>query len=85
MDTEFFEALPPDGLVRQLARPYMSADEVPAVGVPPARWMAMHQEHETVAHKCSYCDRSLGDHGRTLGTNRAQQHAGDAYPARLGS
>jgi len=32
----------------------MPADEVvPAVGIPPTRSMAMHQEHETVAHKCS--------------------------------
>ena len=53
VDTEFFEAFPTDGLVRQLARLDMSADEVPAVGIPPTRWMAMHQEHETVAHKCS--------------------------------
>jgi hypothetical protein len=53
VDTEFFEAFPTDGLVRQLARLDMSADEAPAVGIPPTRWMAMHKEHETVAHKCS--------------------------------
>lgn len=53
MDTEFFEAFPTDGLVRQLARLDMSAGEVPAAGIPPARRMAMHHEHETVAHKCS--------------------------------
>src|SRR5688572_3455613 len=47
----------------------MSADEVPAVGIPPTRWMTMHQEHETVAHKRSDGDRSLGDHGGTLGAN----------------
>jgi hypothetical protein len=53
VDTEFFEAFPSYGLVRRLARLDMSADEVPAVGIPPTRWMAMHQEHETVTHKCS--------------------------------
>ncbi|GAA2153932.1 hypothetical protein GCM10009844_39060 [Nocardioides koreensis] len=52
VDTEFFEAFPTDGLVRQLARLDVSADEIPAVGIHPTRWMAMHQEHETVAHKC---------------------------------
>lgn len=50
---EFFEAIPTDGLVRQLARLDMPADEVPAVGIPPTRAVAMPQEHETVAHKCS--------------------------------
>jgi hypothetical protein len=53
VDPEFFEAFPADGLVRQLARLDMPADEVPAVGIPPTRWVAMHQEHETVAHKYS--------------------------------
>jgi hypothetical protein len=53
VDTEFFEAFPNDGLVRRLARIDMSADEVPTVGIPPTRWMAMHQEYVTVAHKCS--------------------------------
>jgi hypothetical protein len=43
VDTEFFEAFPTDGLVRQLAPLDMTADEVPAVGIPPTRWMAMHQ------------------------------------------
>jgi hypothetical protein len=52
VDTEFFEAFPPDGLVRQLARLDMTADEIPTVGIPATGWMAMHQEHETVAHKC---------------------------------
>ena len=54
VDPEFFEAFPADGLVRQLAGLDMPADEVPAVGIPPTRWMAMHQEHETVTHKCSH-------------------------------
>jgi hypothetical protein len=49
VDTEFFEAFPTDGLERQLARLDMSADEVPAVGIPPTRWMAMYQEQETVS------------------------------------
>jgi hypothetical protein len=53
VDPEFFETFPTDGLVRQLARLDMSADEVPAVGIPPTRWVAMYQEHQTVAHKCS--------------------------------
>jgi hypothetical protein len=53
VDTEFFEAFPTDGLVRQLARLDMSAYEVPAVGIPPTRWMEMHDEHETVSNKCS--------------------------------
>jgi hypothetical protein len=53
MDPEFFEAFPADGLVRQLARLDMPAGEVPAAGIPPTRWVAMHQEHETVAHKYS--------------------------------
>ncbi len=52
-NTEFFEAFPTDGLMRRLARLDMSADEVPAVGIPPTRWMAVHQEHETVAHKAA--------------------------------
>jgi hypothetical protein len=50
---EFFEAFPPNDLVRQLARLDMSADEIPGVGIPLTRWMAMHQEHQTVAHKGS--------------------------------
>jgi hypothetical protein len=53
VDTEFFEAFPNDGLGRRLARIDMSADEVPTVGISPTRWMAMHQEDVTVAHKCS--------------------------------
>ena len=53
MDTELFEAFPTDSLVRGLARLDMSADEVPAVGIPPTRWMAVHQEHETVSHQGS--------------------------------
>jgi hypothetical protein len=53
VDTELFEAFPTDGVLGQLAGLDMSADEVPAVGIPPTRWMAMHQEHETVAYKCS--------------------------------
>lgn len=44
VDTEFFEALPTDGMVRQFARLDMSADKVPAVGIPPTGWMATHQE-----------------------------------------
>jgi hypothetical protein len=52
-DTELLETFPAEGLVRRLARLDMSADEVPAVGIPPTRWMAMHQERETVAHKYS--------------------------------
>jgi hypothetical protein len=69
VDTELFEAFPTDGLVRQLARLDMSADEVPAVGIPPTRGMAVHQEHEAVAHKCSDRDRNRDDHGGTLGAN----------------
>lgn len=53
MDSEFFEAFPADGLVRQLALLDMSADEIPAVGIPPTRWVATRQEHEPVAHECS--------------------------------
>jgi hypothetical protein len=54
VDTELFEAFPYDGLVRQLACLDMPAGgEAPAVGIPPTRWMAMHQQHETVAHKYS--------------------------------
>jgi hypothetical protein len=45
VDPEFFEAFPPDRLMWKLARLDMPADEVPAVGIPPARWMAMRQEH----------------------------------------
>ena len=62
-NTEFFEAFPTDGLMRRLARLDMSADEVPAVGIPPTRWMAVHQEHETVAHQGRDRDRNPGDHG----------------------
>jgi len=53
VDTEFFAAFPNDGLVRRLARIDMSAGKVPAAGIPPTRWMTMHQEYMTVAHKCS--------------------------------
>jgi hypothetical protein len=35
VDSEFFKALSRDGLVRQLVRLDVSADEVPAVGIPP--------------------------------------------------
>ena len=69
MDPEFFEAFPTDGLVRRLARLDMSADEVPAVGIPPTRWVAMRQEHETIAYKCRDGDRSLGDHDGTVDAN----------------
>ncbi len=51
--SELFEAFTPDGMLRQLAWLDMPADEIPAVGVRPTQWMAMHQEHETVAHECS--------------------------------
>jgi hypothetical protein len=51
VDPEFFEAFSADGLVRQLAGFDMSADEIPAVGIPPTRRVAMCQEHETVADK----------------------------------
>lgn len=61
-DTELFEAFPTDGLVRQLAGLDMPADEIPAVGVPATRWMAMCQQHETVAHECSDRDRNPGCH-----------------------
>ena len=67
MDSEFFKAFPNNGLVRQLARLDMSADEVPAIWIPLTQWMAMHHEHETVAHKCSDRDRNPGDHVGTLG------------------
>jgi hypothetical protein len=50
VNSEFFDAFPTDGPVRQNARFDMSADEVLAVGIPPT---PMHQEHETVAHTCS--------------------------------
>jgi hypothetical protein len=53
-DTEFFEALPLDGIVRQLARLDMPADQVPTVGIPPPRRMPMHQEHKAIAHKRSH-------------------------------
>jgi hypothetical protein len=54
VDPQFFEAFPADGLVRQLASLDMPAGgEAPAVGIPPTRWVPMHQEHETVAHKYS--------------------------------
>ncbi|GAA1708543.1 hypothetical protein GCM10009745_65480 [Kribbella yunnanensis] len=54
VDTEFFEAFATDGLVRQFARLDMSAGgEAPGIGIPPTRWMAMHEEYETVAHKDS--------------------------------
>jgi hypothetical protein len=66
VDTEFFEALPTDDLVRRLASVDMPADEVPAVWIPPTQWMAMHHEHEAVAHKCGDCDRNLGDHDGRL-------------------
>src|SRR6478609_8492200 len=40
----------------------MSADEVPAVGIPAPRWVAVHQEHEPVAYQRSDGDVNLGDH-----------------------
>lgn len=65
VDPEFFEAFPTDGLVRQLIGLDMSAGgKAPAVRIPPTRWMAMREEHETVAHKYSDRDRDLGNHGR---------------------
>lgn len=44
----------------------MPADEVPAIWIPPTQWMAVHHEHEAVAHKCSDCDRNLRDHDGRL-------------------
>jgi hypothetical protein len=66
VDTKFFEAFPTDGLVRRLAWVDMPADEVPAIWIPATQWMAMHHEHETVAHKRSDCDRNLVDHDGRL-------------------
>jgi len=51
VDSEFFKAFASDGFVRQLAGFDMSADEVPAVGIPPTRWIAMPQQHATIANK----------------------------------
>jgi hypothetical protein len=45
VDPEFIDACPADGMVRQLARLDMSADEVPTAEVPPTR-VVMYQEHE---------------------------------------
>src|SRR5882757_2437061 len=80
VDTEFFEAFPTDGLVRRLASVDMPADEVPAIWIPPTQWMAMHHEHEAVAHKCSDCDRNLVDHDRRLSIKSSHDpgaHRGD--------
>lgn len=68
-DTEFFEALPDHCLLRPLPRLHMPAHEVPAVGVPPTRRMAMHQEHQAVAHERRDCDRDPVGHCGTLGAN----------------
>lgn len=62
VDTELFEAFTTGSLVRQLARLDMPSDEIPAVGVPATRWVAMHQQHVTVAHECSDRDRNPGCH-----------------------
>ena len=43
MDAELLEALPSDGVLGQLARLDVSADEIPAVGVPPSRRVAVAQ------------------------------------------
>src|SRR5690348_15011862 len=45
----------------------MPADEIPAVGIVLARRVTMHQEHQTVPHQGSDCDRDLGNHAGTLG------------------
>jgi hypothetical protein len=52
VNPEFFDTFPADGLVRRLECFDMPADEVPAVGIPATRRMAMHQQHATVAHQC---------------------------------
>jgi S-adenosylmethionine:tRNA-ribosyltransferase-isomerase (queuine synthetase) len=64
-DTELFETLSDDGLVRKLAGLHMAANEIPAVGIPPARRMAMRQEHVTVAHERSDGDQ-VDNHDCTL-------------------
>jgi len=66
VDTDFFKTFARDGFVRQLARLDVSADELPAVGVPPTRWITMHQQRVTIANKQSKCDGNPGDHGGTL-------------------
>lgn len=62
LDTEFFEAFPDDGLVRELTRLYVPADKIPAVGVVATRRMAVRQEHATVPHEGGDCDLDLGCH-----------------------
>lgn len=65
-DAEFFEALTDDRLARQLAQLNMSPHKVPTVGIPRARWVAMGEEHTTVAHQASDRDPNLDDHDVTL-------------------
>jgi len=51
VDTEFFKAFASDGFVRQLARLDVSADEIPAIGVPPTGWITMRQQRVAIANK----------------------------------
>ncbi len=64
MDAEFFEAFAVDGLRGGLTGVDMSADEVPAVGVPAARRVAVAQERETLADQ--ECDRDVDQGGVQL-------------------
>ena len=66
VDAEFLETLADDRLVRRLAQLNMSPNEVPTVGIPLARWVAMREEHTTVAHEDRDRDRDLDDHDVTL-------------------
>ena len=73
-NAELFETFANDSLVRQFGRLDVSANEVPAVGVPKAFWMTVRKQHSTVAHKGSRCDRDPGSHGCTRASSCSGPH-----------
>lgn len=51
VDAELLAALPPQRLLRGLPRFQVTADEIPAVGVPPPLRMAVNQQRSPVAYE----------------------------------
>ncbi len=63
---ELLQGFPHNGLHRQLATFDVASDEVPTVGVPLPRRMAMRKQDESFPHEYSDGNRGPNDHLATL-------------------
>lgn len=61
LDADLLAALAPDGLLGRLTRLDVSADEIPAIGIPAAVTMPMTQKSPPVAHENGNSDRDGHD------------------------